>query len=119
MGVRDQRSAADRTLGRVNRALDATCGAGDEFATGARAHLHPQALDHAAVLDVLLDDLVDVGAVDVRVPDAFRVHHDAGTFLATVEAARLVDAHLAFARQAELLDARLGIVADLRRALVV
>src|SRR6266850_2045797 len=80
---------------------------------------HLQALDHAAVLEVLLDDLVDVGAIDVGVPDRVRVDHDAGAFLAAVEAARLVDADLAFTGEAELLDAALGVVADLAGALVV
>ncbi len=77
------------------------------------------ALDHAAVLEVLLDDLVDVGAIDVGVPDRVRIDHDAGAFLATVQAAGLVDADLAFAGEPELLHPALGVVADLGCALVV
>ena len=42
-----------------------------------------------------------------------------GPFLAAIEAAGLVDAHLAFAGEAELLDALLGVVAQLAGALVV
>src|SRR2546423_3974056 len=80
---------------------------------------HPQPLDDAAVLQVLLDDLVDVGVVEVRVPDAFRIDHDARPLLAAIEAAGLVDADLAFAGETELLDAALGVIADLARPLVV
>src|SRR5688572_23685928 len=57
--------------------------------------LHPEALDDAAVLQMLFDDLVDVGLIDVRVPDRIGVDHDAGTFLAAIEAARLIYADLA------------------------
>src|SRR3954469_2437919 len=52
----------------------------------------PQPLDDAPVLHVLLDDLVDIGLVHVGVPDRVGIDHDAGAFLAAVEAARLVDA---------------------------
>src|SRR5688572_24761696 len=76
-----------------------------------------QPFDHAAVLQVLLDDLVDVRAVDVRVPDRVRVDHHARTFLAAVEATRLVDPDLALPGEPELLDALLGVIAQLRRAL--
>src|SRR3954471_2597835 len=79
----------------------------------------PQPLDDAPVLHVLLDDLVDVGLVHVGVPDRVGIDHDAGAFLAAVEAAGLVDAHLALARKPELLHALLGIVAHVRGALVV
>src|SRR3990170_5000308 len=96
-----------------------TGGAGHEFPTGTRPHLHPQAFDDAPVLQVLLDDLVDVGLVDVGVPDRVRVHHDARSFLAAVEAAGLVDPHLAFAGEAELLDAAFRVGAQLRGALGV
>src|SRR4051812_24653057 len=83
------------------------------------ARSYPQALHDPAVLEMLLDDLVDVGLVHVGVPDLLRIHHDAGAFLAAVEAAGLVDAHGARARKAELLDALLGVVAQRARALVV
>src|SRR5438045_7916560 len=80
---------------------------------------HPQALDHAAVLQVLLDSLIDVGAVEVGVPDRVGIDDDARTLLAAIETARLVDADLAFAREAEFLDALLRVIADLARPLVV
>src|SRR5213079_2831034 len=91
----------------------------DEFAAGAGAHLDRQALHDAPVAQVLFDDLVDIRTVHIRVPDPFGVDHDAGSFLATIQASRLVDTDLALARQAELLDALLRVVADLRGALVV
>src|SRR5260221_7634348 len=80
---------------------------------------HPQAFDDAPVFQVLLDDLVDVGAVHVGVPDGVRIDHHARALLAAVEAAGLVDAHLPLPREAELLHALLGVVAHLRSALVV
>jgi hypothetical protein len=36
------------------------------------------------VPQVLLDDLVDVAAIHIGVPDRVRVHHGAGTFLAAI-----------------------------------
>src|ERR1035437_9528500 len=71
------------------------------------------------MLPVFLDDLVDVMLVDIGVPDFFRVHHDAGAFLAAVEATRLVDARVAFPGEPEFLHALLGVVAQRTRALVV
>src|SRR5687767_8411728 len=115
----DQRGAARRALRLVDCAFDAAGRAADELATRAGPHLHPQALDHPSVHYVLFDDLVDVRLVDVGVPDRVGIDDHAGAFLAAVEAARLVHAHLARARQAERLDAALGILAHARRALVV
>src|SRR5512134_3662303 len=83
-----------------------------------RGRSDAQTLDDLAVDDVAVDDLVDVGAVDVGVPDRVRIHDDAGPFLATVEAARLVDAHLPFARQPQRLDAILRVLLHLRGARV-
>src|SRR6185503_20873409 len=62
-----------------------------------------KSFDDAAVQEVLLDDFVDVGAVDVGIPDRLRIDHDAGPLLAAIEAARLVDAHLALACETERL----------------
>jgi thimet oligopeptidase len=59
---------------------------------------------------------VPEGLGHAAVPDRVRVDHDAGPFLAAIEAARLVDAHLAFAGEAELLHPLLGVVAHCRRA---
>src|SRR5712664_4040842 len=69
--------------------------------------------------EVLLDNLVDVGPVDVGVPDRVGIDHDAGALLAAIETARLVDAHASRPGEAELLDAVLRVVADLRGTLVV
>src|SRR5687767_8697746 len=69
-------------------------------------------LDHAAIEEVLADDLVDVGLVDVGVADLLRVDHHHRPFLAAVEAARLVDAHLALAGELQPLHAGLGVIAD-------
>src|SRR5437762_7364572 len=74
---------------------------------------HAQALDDAAVLQVFLDDLVDVSAVDIRVPDRVRINDDARTLLAAVEAAGLVDAELARPGEAEFLHAALSVIAQL------
>src|SRR5688500_15458659 len=69
-----------------------------------------QALDDAAAHEVLLDDLVDVLLVHVRVPGLLGVDHHHRSQLAAVEAAGLVDAHLALAGELELLDALLGVL---------
>src|SRR4029079_3368469 len=61
--------------------------------SSAQVRRRQQALHHLAVLHVLLDDLVDVVLVDVRVPDAFRVHHGNRAALAAVHATGLVHAH--------------------------
>src|SRR5258707_1153257 len=84
-------SVAALTFGGIHCAFDSTRGTRDELAPRAGAHLHPQPLDDTAVLEVLLDDLVDVGLVDVGVPDRVGVDDNARAFLAAVEAARLVD----------------------------
>ena len=77
-----------------------------------------QALDRPAELQVRLDDLVDVGLIDIAVPDAFRVHHRHRARSAAVQAAGLVDAHLAGAGQALGLDALLAVVERRLRAVV-
>src|SRR3546814_13650405 len=67
---------------------------------------------------MLLDDLVDIFFIDVRVPDAFRIHDDAWPFLAAIKAARLIDPHLARSGKSERLDALLGVIAHAVRAFV-
>src|SRR5207245_7462078 len=69
-----------------------------------------QALHRLALLQVRIDDLVDVVLVDVGVPDGVGVDHRHRTAGAAVQAACLVDAHLARAGQALGLDARLAVV---------
>ena len=81
--------------------------------SGGRRTLICAALDDATVLQMLVDDLVDVGLVDVRVPDLLRVDDDHRTLVTAVEAPCLVHAHLALAGEAQRLDAVLGVVAHL------
>src|SRR5581483_2548035 len=68
---------------------------------------------------MLLDDLLDVFLVDVGVPDAFGIDDDARALFAAIEAAGLVDAHVAGPRELELLHALLRVVAHAGGALVV
>src|SRR6185369_1006796 len=68
---------------------------------GSAAHVRRQQepLDDATVLEVRVDDLVDVGLVDVGVPGALGVddrHRPAG---AAIQASGLVDANLARTHQ--------------------
>jgi hypothetical protein len=51
-----------------------------------------EALDGAAVKEVLLDDLFGVLGTGETVPDGFGIHDENGAVLALVEAASLVDA---------------------------
>src|SRR4030095_16355258 len=76
-----------------------------------------QSIDEAAIDQMRVDDLVDVMAVHVRVPDRFRVDDDAGTFVAAIQAAGLVDAHLAGAAQAKRLDTFLGVLLHFGRVM--
>ena len=69
-----------------------------------------QALDHPAVAQVRLDDLVDVALVDEGVPDRFRIDHGDRAAGAAIQAAGLVDADLARPSQAQLLDPGLAVV---------
>ena len=52
-----------------------------------------EALDGAAVHQVLFHDLSCVFRLDAAIPDRLRVDDDGGAVLALVEAERLVDAH--------------------------
>src|SRR5687768_10098201 len=74
-----------------------------------------QALDHAPLLQVRVDDLVDIVLVDIGVPDGLGVHHGDRAAGATVEAAGLVDAHAARPGQPQRLDARLAMIERLLR----
>src|SRR5689334_3083017 len=53
-----------------------------------------EALDDAAVLEVRVDDLVDVVAVDVGVPDRLGIDDRHGAAGTAVQAPGFVDAHL-------------------------
>jgi hypothetical protein len=57
---------------------------------------------------MLVNDFIDVFLIDIGVPDAFGINHQYRSFLATVQAAGLVDADLARAIQVKRLDAALG-----------
>jgi hypothetical protein len=76
-----------------------------------------QALDGAALDEVLMDDLVDVAGVDVAVPDGLGVDDDDGTVLTLVEAAGLIGADLVL--EAGVLDCvlegRLELFGSLRK----
>ncbi|SIT37078.1 hypothetical protein BN2475_100111 [Paraburkholderia ribeironis] len=77
-----------------------------------------QTLDDLAVGEMGVDDLVDVGFVDVRVPDAFRIHDERRAELAAIEATGLVDAHLAGAGEAKCLHAFFRVLLHLLRIAV-
>src|SRR5688572_1279841 len=68
---------------------------------------------------MLVDDLVDVLAIHVGIPDRIGVDHHDRALLAAVEASRLIDAHLAGPGELQALDAVLGVVAHLLRAAAV
>jgi hypothetical protein len=68
-----------------------------------------QAFDNLPADDMDVDDFVDIFIVDVGVPDTFRINHHCRSLFAALKAAGFVDPHFAFAGQAELLDAALGV----------
>src|SRR5690606_18127172 len=68
-----------------------------------------QALHRFPTHEMRVDDVIDIALVDIGVPDAFRVDDHDRPFLAAVQAAGLVDAHLACSRESQLLDALLRI----------
>ena len=104
-------------VGPVEGELDAPGPTGERQLVNARQHLDAKPFDNFALHEVRVDDLVDVVLIDVRVPDAFRIHHDTRPLVATVEAARLVDPDLAFTVQAHLLDPRLRMLLHFRCAM--
>src|SRR6185437_9140753 len=77
--------------------------------------LQHQSLDAAALDEVLLQDLVDIGGAAIAVPDAFGIDHHGGAELAAIETARGVDAHIG---KPELLGAHLHVIAQLLAALL-
>jgi hypothetical protein len=81
---------------------------------------YSQALDNASILKMLLNDFVDVFLIHVCVPDIFRVNDNDRAFVATVEAACIVDAYsLALAVKSKRFNAAFCIIAHGLRALVV
>ena len=73
--------------------------------------LNLQPFHRATVNQVLFNDFVDVFAVDVAVPGAFRIDDDDRPLGAAVEATGRIDTHLPGAGQTEFLAALFGIVA--------
>src|SRR3569832_1720472 len=66
-----------------------------------------QALDDLSADDMLVDDFIDVFRIDIGVPGALRINDQHRAFFAAIQAAGLVDPHLALAVQIEFLDAPL------------
>ena len=73
--------------------------------------LDAQALYGPAIAQMLVDNLVEIGMVDIGIPSFLRIDHQHGAFAAAIQAAGIVDAHLAGYRRAERLDALLDVVA--------
>ena len=63
---------------------------------------------------MLLQDLLQVLAVDVGIPGVLRIDHDHGSFSTTIETTGGVDAHPATPRQTQLLGATLEEIAHRR-----
>jgi hypothetical protein len=76
---------------------------------------HLQALNHAALHQVLLHDFVDIGLVDKGVPNGLGVDHHDRAARTAVEAASFVDAHLAGAQDACRFGLRFAVVKRLLR----
>ena len=70
-----------------------------------------QAVYGFACNEVLIDDFVDIGMIDVLVPGFFRIDDQHGPILAAVQAACGVDADLSWPANPQLLAALLGVVA--------
>ncbi len=72
---------------------------------------NPEAVDYAAVLQVLFDYLVHVFPVHPGVPDPLGIDDAYGTFTAAVHTACRIDPRPAGSGNAELLGAFLGVIA--------
>ena len=70
-----------------------------------------QPLYHAAILQMLGDNFVDVILTTIAVPNLFRVNHHHRAFTATIETAGIIDAYPTLAMQTQLLDPLLGVFA--------
>jgi len=64
------------------------------------------------VYQVLLDDFIDILAVDIAVPGGFGVNHQHRAQGAAIETTGGIDAHATFPGQATRLDLRLGVLPD-------
>jgi hypothetical protein len=70
----------------------------------------PETLDNPAVYQVLIDNLIEVRAIDIGIPDSVRIDDDDRTFLTPVQASRHVDTHAPTSRDSELLAALLRVI---------
>ena len=81
--------------------------------------LNLQALNHAAILNVFENDLVNVALIYVGVPNIIWIDDQHGALGTAVQTAGEVDAHLALAIQIQLLDAILGVAANALRVVLI
>ena len=73
--------------------------------------LYSQPLDHPAMYQVFLQDFVDIFAVNVGVPDTFRIDDDYRSCITAVKTSRRVDPYTTLACNAKQLAALLGVIA--------
>ena len=81
--------------------------------------LNLQALNDAAILNVLENNLVNVALIYVGVPNIIWVDDQHRALGTTIQTAGEVDAHLALAIQIQLLDAILGVTANALRVVLI
>lgn len=74
-----------------------------------------QPFHNPPVLQMLLDDLVDILAVNIAVPDRFRVHDYYRSFRTAIETSRGIDPDATLAAKPQFLAALLGIVTEALR----
>lgn len=63
-------------------------------------------------MEMFIDDLVDVFAINIAVPDFVGIDHEHRAEFAAVKATGRIDAHLALAGKPQLLDPGLGVLAN-------
>ena len=85
--------AVDQHLDRARRPLNAQALGLCVHGSAPHFRWRQQALDHFAVLQMALNDLLDVVLVHVGIPSFFRVHNHDRAASATIEATGLVDPH--------------------------
>jgi hypothetical protein len=77
--------------------------------------LDPQPLDHPAVKQMLLDDLLHILLIDIGIPDSFGIDDHYRSFFAAVKAAGGIDANPTGAGYTQVLAALFGIIAHGQR----
>ncbi len=106
-------AGSSRSVGMSDRVQRMDYGAALTLLAPGHARIVDQPLDRLPAQDVRLEDLLEVGLLDARVPDVLRVHHDHGAVAALREAARLVDADLGLpARGDDARPQRLDVLLD-------